>query len=109
MRELEVYRNGIFAGTLTELNRQHYVFRYDDRYFPDSNQPAISLTLPKSHQEYNSKTLFSFFSNLLAEGENRKLQSRLLKIDESDEFGLLMKTATTDTIGSITVKVKSEK
>ncbi len=109
MRALEVYRNGVLAGVLKELNRGHYVFRYDDRYFVDNTQAAISLTLPKSHQEYNSKALFPFFSNLIAEGENKKLQSRLLKIDEDDQFGLLMMTATTDTIGSVTVKVMSEK
>ena|ERR1044072_1532233 len=108
MRELEVFHNGRLAGTLIELNRHHYIFRYDDRYFLDSTQPAISLTLPKTTKEANSKVLFPFFSNLLAEGENKRWQSRLLKIDEDDQFGLLMMTATADTIGSITVKEKSK-
>ena len=101
---MEIYRNGTLAGTLTEENRQHFVFRYDDNYFNDANKPAISLTMPKTQKEYNSEFLFPFFSNMIAEGENKKIQSRLLKIDERDQFGLLMSTATADTIGNITVR-----
>lgn len=104
MRDMEIYRNGTLAGTLTEENRQHYVFKYDDAYFNDSTKQAISLTLPKIKKEYSSEVLFPFFSNMIAEGENKKIQSRLLKIDESDQFGLLMSTATADTIGNVTVR-----
>lgn len=104
MRTVEVYRNGLLAGILTEETRQHYVFRYDDAYFKDTAQPAISLTLPKNQKEYISEVLFPFFFNMLSEGVNRKLQSTRLRIDEEDSFGLLMATAQYDTIGAITVK-----
>jgi HipA-like protein len=104
MRIVEIYRNGIFAGTLTEEDHQRYVFRYDDSYFLDARTPGISLTLPKSQREFVSDTLFPFFANMLSEGLNRKLQSMLLKIDEEDDFGLLAATAQWDTIGAITVK-----
>jgi hypothetical protein len=30
MRRVQVYRNGILAGILTEKNRKNDVFRYDD-------------------------------------------------------------------------------
>ncbi|MDQ3052097.1 MAG: HipA N-terminal domain-containing protein [Bacteroidota bacterium] len=104
MRAMEIYRNGTLAGILTEENRRHFVFRYDDIYFNDVTKPAISLTLPKTQKQYSSDFFFPFFSNMIAEGENKKLQSRLLKIDENDQFGLLMSTATADTIGNITVR-----
>lgn len=104
MRALEIYRNGVLAGTLREENRQHYIFRYDENYFFDSHQPSISLTLPKTQMEYSSECLFPFFSNMLSEGVNRKLQSTLLRIDEEDDFGLLAVTAQHDTVGAITVK-----
>jgi serine/threonine-protein kinase HipA len=104
MRALEIYRNGILAGILKEENRRHYTFRYEDQYFKDSNMPPISLTLPKTQQEYCSSFLFPFFSNMLSEGVNRKLQCTQLKIDEDDDFGLLAATAQYDTIGAITVK-----
>ncbi|MBN2772709.1 MAG: HipA N-terminal domain-containing protein [Prolixibacteraceae bacterium] len=104
MRATEVYRNGTFAGTLTEINRNQFVFRYDDNYFSDASKQSISLTLPKIKKEYKSKFLFPFFFNMLSEVVNRKLRSTQLRIDEEDSFGLLMATAQNDTIGSVTVK-----
>lgn len=104
MRKLAVYRNKEYAGILTEENRHGYVFIYEGTYYADNTKPAVSLTLPKSHQEYRSSVLFPFFFNMLSEGVNRQLQSRLLKIDEDDHFGLLSATAQYDTIGAITVK-----
>lgn len=101
---MEIYHNGNLAGTLTEENRQHFVFMYLDNYFNDANKPAISLTLPKTQREYSSKFLFPFFFNMLSEGVNKKLQSTQLRIDEEDNFGLLMATAMYDTIGAVTVK-----
>lgn len=96
------------VGMLTEESRSSYIFRYDDRWFTDANKPAVSLTLPKSQQEYHSKYLFPFFFNLLSEGVNRQLQSRQLKIDEADHFGFLLATAQYDTIGAITVQPITE-
>lgn len=104
MRALEIYRNGILAGTLTEENPHQFVFKYDNNYFNDATQPSISLTLPKTQKEYRNEYLFPCFFNMLSEGVNRKLQSTMLRIDEEDHFGLLMATAQYDTIGTITVK-----
>ena len=104
MRKAAIYRNGVLAGILTEENRQHFIFKYDDTYFQDANQTAISLTLPKNQKEYSSEFLFPFFFNMLSEGVNRKLQCTQLRIDEADNFGLLLATAQFDTIGAITVK-----
>lgn len=101
---MEVYRNGILAGILTEENRKGYMFRYTDAYVFDANTPAISLTLPKTRTDYKSDVLFPFFVNMLSEGVNRKLQSKLLKINENDHFGFLLATARYDTIGAVTVK-----
>jgi serine/threonine-protein kinase HipA len=41
---------------------------------------------------------------MLSEGANREMQSRMLRIDEKDDFGILLATAQYDTIGAITVK-----
>lgn len=105
MRKAEVYRNGTLAGILTEEDRNGYSFRYDDAYFNDRNKYAISLTLPKTQQEYRSEHMFPFFSNMVAEGTNLAIQSRYLKIDERDVLSLLAATATRDTIGAVTVKL----
>src|SRR5690349_19522965 len=104
MRKAAVYRNGVLAGVLVEESRDSYSFRYDDAYFIDSNKYAISLTLPKTQQEYRSDHMFPFFSNMIAEGANLAIQRRYLKIDDSDVLSLLDATASTDTIGAVTVK-----
>lgn len=104
MRQAKVYYNNMLAGTLSQVRRNAYVFRYDDLYLADAQLPAISLTLPKTQHEYRLDYLFPCFFNILSEGANRKLQSRQLAIDEKDYFGLLLATAHHDTIGAVTVK-----
>ena len=49
-----VYMNGIPAGVLTEVSPTEYLFRYEDAYYADAAMPAVSLTLPKTQQEYLS-------------------------------------------------------
>ena len=93
---------------LTEDEQGHFQFEYDMAYLSDPDKPAVSLTLPKTQRLHTCEYLFPFFFNMLSEGANRKLQSRLLKIDEKDHFGILMATAGADTIGAITVKKVSE-
>lgn len=105
MRKAQIYRNGNFAGLLIEEDQKGFTFIYDEKYFNDNNKAAISLTLPKTNQEFHSQFLFPFFFNMLSEGVNRKLQNRQLKIDENDHFGLLLATAQYDTIGAISVKI----
>lgn len=104
MRAAYIYNNDRLAGVLREVSPTKYEFRYDDAYFSDPAAPAISLTLPKSKQLYQSDHLFPFFANLLSEGHNRAYQSRLYKIDLKDDFGLLLATAHTETAGTVTVK-----
>jgi len=109
MRKAEVFNNGILAGILIEEGPNHYTFRYYDPYFNDPNKPAISLTLPKSQQEYHGEFLFPFFSNMVAEGTNLAIQGRYLKIDERDILSLLGATAENDTIGAVTIKLIAKK
>ena len=105
MRTALIYRNKDLAGRLIE-NNEEYTFRYEGDYFVDPTKKSISLTLPKSQQEYRSKIFFPFFFNMLSEGANKKLQCRQLQIDEIDYFTLLTKTAGEDSIGSITIKAE---
>ena len=104
MRAANIYMDKILAGTLTEHHNGSFSFRYDDDYFSNPEHSAISLTLPKSQQEYASETLFPFFFNMLSEGANKQVQTRMFKIDEEDGFGLLLATAHSDVIGAVTVK-----
>lgn len=99
-----VYNNGILAGYLKKNQDGQFSFSYDLAYYHDDAQPAISLTLPKNQTVYISEHLFAFFQGLLAEGVNKDIQCRTLKIDERDDFTRLLQTAGEDTIGAITIK-----
>jgi serine/threonine-protein kinase HipA len=101
-RNGKIYCGGLFAGRIEEVP-EGYRFTYDPGYLALAGTRAISLTLPKRPEPFNSKTLFPFFYGLLAEGVLKETQCRKLKIDENDHFGRLLKTAHCDTIGNITV------
>jgi len=103
MRRALVLSNNIIAGILIETDDMHYIFKYDDAYLINPEQRGISLSFPKRKEEYISDELFPFFFNMLSEGANKTIQCRTLKIDEEDSFGLLIATASHDTIGAITI------
>ena len=102
-----VYINSERAGTITR-NGKEYVFRYDNEYYNNPEKKAISVTLPKTQQQYRSLELFPFFFNMLSEGVNRKLQCRQLRIDENDYFSLLLATGGTETIGAVSVRPETK-
>ena len=97
-----VYYNDIVAGYLSKGNGK-YIFRYDENYLLEK-YPPISISFPKRPQLYESEKLFAFFYGLLAEGDNKEIQCKMLKIDENDHFTRLIKTAGENTIGAVTVR-----
>jgi serine/threonine-protein kinase HipA len=103
MRKAKIRYKGEEAGRLTQHDDGSFTYQYDDFWLKDSTKPPISLTLPKSQQSYHSPCLFPFFFNMLPEGANKRAVSNVTKIDENDDFGLLLATAKYDTIGSVTV------
>ncbi len=107
MRKAEVLYKKEVAGILTQLDDGSFVYRYVDAWFQATNKPSISLTLPKTKQEYQSEFLFPFFYNMLPEGSNKQVVCFEMRIDSNDLFGLLMVTAESDTIGAIQIR-KSE-
>ena len=104
MRRANVYCRSVLAGTLCKDEEAgRYRFQYAPEYLRDPKNPAISLSFPKREVGFESPVLFPFFFGLLAEGDNKALQCRVLKIDESDHFTRLLKTCAAETIGGITV------
>ena len=103
MRTAQVIYNGMLAGLLTKSGGI-YRFAYDKAYLAAAANRPISLTLPLREAPYESDVLFPVFINLLSEGSNKAMQSRLLKIDENDYFGLLLATGGGDGIGPLTIK-----
>jgi serine/threonine-protein kinase HipA len=103
MKSATVYYRDKPAGTIIK-DDQGYQFLYDPLYFADTTMPDISATLPKTQREYRSKTLFSFFFGLLAEGAQKERQCRELHIDENDHFTRLVETSAYGAIGAVYVK-----
>ena len=104
MRSANVYCRGVLAGVLSKESASGYRFQYVPEYLSNLQCPSISLTLPKQEAHFESPVLFPFFFGLLAEGDDKILQCRLLKIDEDDHFTRLLRTCETETIGGMTVK-----
>ena len=108
MRQANVYYKGDLAGWLSQFDDGSFVFEYTEQWFENTNKPSISLSLPKSKRIYKLEFLFHFFYSMLPEGTNKQTVCKLKRIDSSDYFGLLMATATHDTIGAVTVQKTEE-
>ncbi len=104
MREAEVLYKKKSAGLLRQLDDGSFVFKYHKLWFNDVNKPAISLSLPKTQQEFSAPYLFPFFYNMLPEGSNKQTVCFENRIDTNDLFGVLLATAKHDTIGAVQVK-----
>jgi HipA-like protein len=103
MQKGKVYRNDVLVGFI-EKERGDYIFQYSADYLTSADAEAISINLPLTGVPFQSKTLFSYFANMLAEGSAAAIQCQAYRIDEKDLFSRLLKTASDETIGSITVR-----
>ncbi len=103
MRKAKILYKNQEAGLLIQHDNGSFTFKYDNSWINDTNKPAISLTLPKSNQEYHSDFLFPCFYNMLPEGSNKQVVCKLNRLDINDCFGLLLTTAKNDNIGAIKV------
>jgi HipA-like protein len=106
-RSAHVFYNNMLAGMLTKV-RNSYRFAYDETYLNTPGSRPISITLPLRKEVYESDLLFPVFVNMLSEGANKRIQCRMLRIDENDYFSLLLATTEDDSIGPITVKEINE-
>jgi len=104
LRKARVFYKNELAGDITETE-SGYTFQYDHEFLKKGI--PISLSLPPREEPYHSKELFPFFKGLLPEGWYLNIVSITQKIDTKDYFGLLLASASGDTIGAVTV-VKME-
>jgi len=101
-RQADVLFHGEPVGVLQELQNG---FRF--AYAPEwvlSSRPSVSASLPIRTAPYESVRLFPFFQGLLSEGELRRVQMRIARLDDADAFGLLLATCREDTAGAVTVR-----
>ena len=107
MRQANIFFKDQPAGVLVQQDDGSFSFQYHKAWVDDSAKPPISVTLPKTDEVYQSKSLFPFFYNMLPEGSNKQVVCRFNRIDKDDNFGLLLTTAAKDSIGAVTV-IKTE-
>ena len=100
-RTAYIYVRERFAGILKETD-SGYSFKYDEGYLSLSDSTAVSLTLPKRKEEYESKYLFPFFDGLIPEGWLLNVVTHNWKLDRNDRFGILL-AACRDPIGNVSV------
>lgn len=100
MDKVLVFYKKILAGELEKTIAGNFIFKYDEKYLI-SNNPSISLTLPKAEKEFESDSLFPFFDGLIPEGWLLNLASKELRLNPlSDRFELLVNLCH-DTIGAV--------
>lgn len=104
MRKAKVIYKDEEAGILTQEDDGSFKFRYHPIWLSNREKPSVSLTLPKQEEAFTSEYLFPFFFNMLPEGSNKKTVCFQARIDESDNFGLLLTTAKHDTIGAVRIE-----
>jgi serine/threonine-protein kinase HipA len=111
MNKVPVFYKNILAGELEKTGDENFIFSYDEKYL-NSNNPSISLTLPKAEKRFESDSLFPFFDGLIPEGWLLNLASKELRLNPlRDRFELLVNLCH-DTIGAVHIGekiVKKEK
>jgi len=100
-RRGEVHLHAQPVGLLEE-SEEGFSFTYEKNYVALGGRP-VSASLPTRIEPYQSKRLFPFFEGMLAEGELRKIQTRLAKLSEEDTFGLLLISCGSDAPGAVTI------
>lgn len=103
-RSCGVFIHDIYAGVLKEDNDGEFTFVYDDKYIQHHSHCPLCLAMPTSQKVYHSKHLFPYFASILSEGENRLSHARIHRIAKDDDFGILLKTTTYDTLGAVTTR-----
>ncbi len=101
MRQGNVYVNDMLAGVISET-ASGFTFIYDSKYIANPDALPVSITLPLQEEEFNSKTLFSFFDGLIPEGWLLNIAERNWKVNRRDRMGLLL-SCCRDCIGNVSV------
>lgn len=86
-RVAKVFVQNLNAGIIRETD-YGYEFSYIEEYLDRKDSVPVSLTLPLSHEIYQSNTLFPFFDGLIPEGWLLGVVEKNWKIDGKDRLYL---------------------
>ena len=101
-KRVKVLVNDRLAGYLIKADH-HYEYIYDKAYLTSDHATPVSLTLPLQSEPFFSEILFPFFDGLAQEGWLKEMSEKILHIDASDHFTLLVKNGR-DCVGNISIE-----
>lgn len=99
MRTARILVNGVIAGVLEEVEKNHYRFVYQLAY----QGPPVSLTMPVINNSYEFNQFPPFFEGLLPEGIYLEALLRKYKLDRNDYFSQLLQVGH-DLVGAVTIE-----
>jgi serine/threonine-protein kinase HipA len=99
LRQARVYKAGVLAGVLQEL--EDHKFRFE--YLPDYQGAPVSLSMPIQQREWRFDRFPPFFDGLLPEGIQLQSLLKIRKLDRADFFGQLIAVGQ-DLVGDVTVE-----
>lgn len=106
MKTAKVYFHDRLAGILRE-DEDGYHFKYEESYLNQADSEAISVTLPLTADQYDSKILFPFFDGLIPEGWLLDIAQKNWKLNPRDRMSILLKTCY-DCIGAVSIQPQEE-
>jgi serine/threonine-protein kinase HipA len=104
MKRAKVFVDGIFAGYLTEWEKNR---QYEFAYLEEYNGSSASLTMPLTQRVYHFDRFPPFFEGFLPEGCMLELLLQKTKLDKNDHFEQLLRVGK-EMVGNITVEPDDE-
>jgi serine/threonine-protein kinase HipA len=87
--KLNVFVNQCKVGELWLDNQRHFCFQYSENWLNNPDRHKLSISLPLKKEPFLDNTSFSYFTNLLPEGDILSVITRRLQIPISNQFELL--------------------
>ena len=87
--KLNIFVNQLKAGELWLDQQRRFCFQYDRDWINSNDSYRLSVSLPLRENPYLNDDSYSYFTNLLPEGEILTVLSRRLQIPVSNQFELL--------------------
>lgn len=101
---VQIEKNGVLidAGKISGCNSDDATFSYNDEYASDSENAAISLSLPKGQKIFSPVRTKNFFEGLLPEGFTRRCVAQSIHAESDDYISILRKLGD-ECLGAIRV------
>lgn len=88
-RRLDVYWGNALVGRLWVDEKRDFVFQYDSAWLEGDQRIPLSVRLPLQKDPFKDTQAWTFFANLLPEGDVRKSIAALNQISQGNSFRLL--------------------